>query len=46
MDVAEQLPHILITAFEAEERIMVQIDTLLTHLNVHLHRYMLESVHI
>lgn len=45
MDVAEQLPHILITAFEAEKREMVQVDALLTHLDVHLHGYMLESVH-
>lgn len=45
MNVAKQLPNVLITAFEAEERIVVQIDALLAHLDMHLHSYMLESAH-
>ena len=42
MNMPEELPDVLVAAFKAEERIVAQIDTLLAHHDVHLHRYMLK----
>ena len=39
----EELPDILVTAFKAQERIVAEIDLLLAHHDVHLHRHMLKA---
>lgn len=45
MDVTEQLPDILVSAFKTKEGIVVQIDSPLANLYVHLHGDMLEPSH-
>ena len=40
---AEELPDLPVTSFKAEEGIVAQIDPLLTHRNMHLHRHMLKA---
>ena len=42
VDMAEQLPHILVAAFEAEEGIVAKVDFPLAYLYAHLHGHVLE----
>ena len=44
MDVTEQLPNILVSAFKTKERIVTEVYSLLAYLNVHLHGYMLKAL--
>jgi hypothetical protein len=42
---SEQLPYVRISAVKTEERVVVEINLLLFHLDAHPHGYMLESCH-
>ena len=42
MHVSEKLPCVVIRAAIAKERTVIQINLLFIHLNIHLHRYLLE----
>ena len=43
MDVTEQLPDILVTAFKTKERIVTEVYSLLAHFDVHLHGNMFKA---
>ena len=43
MDVTEQLPDILVTAFKTKERIVTEVYSLLADFDVHLHSHMLKA---
>ena len=42
MDMAKQLPHVLVAAFEAEEGIVAKVDFPLANLYAHLHGHVFE----